>query len=134
MTTRTMPILQLDEASLFSTEDEEMRDDQGTRRGLLGNGYRGSKALAIWPMPGGSHVWMDSLETILRFIAGTAPTVDQAVEWIIDTFDKVKSTKVARSYLSAVLRSFDLIETQGEQLVVTARGADYLNDPSPEAL
>jgi len=36
--------------------------------------------------------------------------------------------------LSAVLRSLNLIETQGEQITVTAAGATYLEDPSPEAL
>lgn len=140
VTTRTMPILQLDEASLFPADDEVVDDDSESVEGAtppsrqIGAGYKGSKALAIWPMPGGLHVWMASLDAILRFIAETAPTVDQAVTWIIETFEKVKSVKVARSYLSAVLRSFDLIETQGEQIVVSALGASYLDDPSPDAL
>lgn len=57
-----------------------------------------------------------------------------AVGRIIEHFDKVSSPKVARTYLSAVLRPLNLIETQGEQITVTATGATYLEDPSSEAL
>ena len=76
--TQTVSILQLDEESLFSIEDvapvKARRLMRVRRRCQALSGYKGSKALAIWPMPGGAHVWIQSLVAILEYIAATAPT------------------------------------------------------------
>jgi restriction system protein len=134
---KTTAILELDEASLFSSEvDAPEEGDGSSSPGLnaTSNKYKGSKALAVWPLPGGKHAWKESLEKILHYIAETAPTQDQAIGWIIENFDKVTSGKVARSYLNSVLRPFDLIETHGEQVALTLTGSTYLDDPSKDAL
>jgi restriction system protein len=85
VTSRKVAILELDEEGLFPPEPGPSP---------------GSKVLAIWPLPGGRLAWKDSLDEILRYIAETAPTVKQATTWIIDSFEKVSSEKVARSYLN----------------------------------
>jgi len=71
---------------------------------------------------------------MLRHIKESAPTVSQMVSWIIENFEKVSSDKVARGYIASVLMPFDLVETQGEQVVLTATGVEYLEDPTPDAL
>jgi hypothetical protein len=137
VSSKSWELLELDEESLAPTETEAVEDidNPGAHHGSPNaNHYTGAKALAIWPLPGGRHAWMSALEKILTYIAETAPSLDQATEWVIEHFETVSSPKVARSYLSTVLRSFNLIETQGEQITVTATGAIYLEDPTPEAL
>jgi restriction system protein len=88
VTSRKVVILELDEEGVFFPESQTTPD---------------SKALAIWPLPGGKLAWKDSLDKILRYIAETAPTVKQAIAWIIENFQKVSSENVARSYLNSVL-------------------------------
>jgi hypothetical protein len=137
VSSKSWELLELDEESLALTETEAVEDiatSDAHHGPPIANHYMGSKALAIWPLPGGRHAWMSALETILTYIAKTAPTLDQATEWVVGHFETVSSLKVARSYLNAVLRPFNLIETQGEQITVTATGATYLEDPSSEAL
>jgi hypothetical protein len=119
VTSRKVVILKLDEEGVFPSEAQTTP---------------GSRALAIWPLPGGKLAWKDSLDKILRHIAETAPTVKQAIAWIVENFPKVSSGKVARSYLNSVLRPLDLIETQGEQIAVTGTGAEYLAQSSSDAM
>jgi hypothetical protein len=135
--TRKMAILELDEAGLLPTEAETPEEVEGSSEPPsppVVSRYRGSKALSMWPLPGGRYAWKVALERILRYIAETAPTLEQATTWVIDNFEKVLSAKVARGYLNSVLRPLDLIEMHGEQIAVTATGATYLEDPSAEAL
>jgi hypothetical protein len=57
----------------------------------------------------------------------------EAIKWLIDSFDRVSSEKVARGYWQ-VPRNFGLTETEGEQLAVTTAGAEYLSDPTSPRL
>ena len=137
VTTQKVAILQLDEASLFPEEveaPEGVDDPVQSAAPSVASWYKGSKALSMWPLPGGRTAWKAALDQILRYIAETAPNVDQAVQWVISSFEKVSSAKVARGYLNSVLKPFDLIEIQGEQIALSATGATYLENPSSEAL
>ncbi len=131
---RQVQILELDEASLLATESESP-DEPPTHPAMTQSprptGYRGTKSLSMWPLPGGQHAWV---QTLLRFIAETAPTTQAAAQWIVEHFGNVSSEKVARGYLASVLRPFGLIETQGEQLVLTSDGTEYLANPTSQAL
>jgi restriction system protein len=133
--TRTMSILELDESSLLPVEAETPEGADSPTIKIAGvNKYKGSKALSMWPLPGGRNAWKSALEKILRYIAETAPSVDQATNWVIANFEKVSSPKVARGYLNSVFRPLDLIETQGELIVLTTTGVSYLDDPTSDAL
>jgi len=134
---KTVELLELDEDSLYPIQNGAV--DEGSAAESQGlpvtsSHYIGSKSLALWPLPGGRHAWKAALDQMLQFIAGTAPSMDQAIDWVIQNFEKVSSDKVAKSYITSVLRSFGLVETQGEQITVTLTGASYLEDPTPHAL
>jgi hypothetical protein len=73
------------------------------------------------------------LDRMLSYVASEAPTMPQAIKWLIDSFDRVSSEKVARGYWQ-VPRNFGLTETEGEQLAVTSDGAEYLSDPTAPRL
>jgi hypothetical protein len=134
---REVQILELDEASLLATESESP-DELQTHPAIEASGgppgYRGTKSLSMWPLPGGQHAWVQTLQSLLRFIAETAPTTQAAAQWIVDHYESVTSDKVARGYLASVLRPFGLIETQGEHLVLTPDGTEYLANPTNQAL
>jgi hypothetical protein len=134
---RQVQIFELDEASLLATESESP-DEPPTHPVMAQSprptGYRGTKSLSMWPLPGGQHAWVQTLQTLLRLIAETAPTTQAAAQWIVAHFENVSSEKVARGYLASVLRPFGLIETQGEQLVLTSDGTEYLANPTSQAL
>ena len=138
VTSRRASILELDEGGLSPADEspqqaEQVREVQEPRPQPPSR-YTGRKALSCWPLPGGRLAWKDALDAMLRHIKESAPTVSRMVSWIIENFEKVSSDKVARGYIASVLKPFDLVETQGEQLVLTATGVEYLDDPTADAL
>lgn len=119
---RTVQILQLDEEGLTDLEDEVAAGSIVT-----------SKFRSVWPLPGGNDAMKDTLDAMLRHVSSEAPTLEQAVKWLIATFEKVDSPKSAKSYWT-VPRSFGLTEMDGDQLTLTAEGVEYLAEPTEEAL
>lgn len=120
----TVQILELDEGGLTDIED-----DAGSGSGSVTT----SKFRSVWPLPGGKDAMKDTLDAMLRHVAANAPTLEQAIEWMISSYEKVDSRKTARSYWT-VPRSFGLTDVDGEQLTLTTEGVEYLADPSTEAL
>ena len=137
VTSSNVTILELDEGFFTEGADEDAPGEAGEpavptsarRRRQPSDG----RVLSLWPLPGGGHAWKSTLDSMLQHVADAGPTMQDAIGWLIDTFDRVASAKTARGYWQ-VLRSFGLIDTDGEQLAVTARGAEYLTDPTDAAL
>lgn len=131
---RSVMILQLDEASLSEQLPEDPDHEDATMAAprpmpIL----RTEKSLSVWPLPGGGSSWKDTLDRMISYVASNAPTMSASIAWLIDSYDRVKSEKVARGYWH-VLRSFGLIESDGEQLLLTDDGSRYLADSSQEIL
>ena len=67
---RTAHILELDEPSLLPPDGDsvEKADGGGAPSAMATSAghYTGSKALAIWPLPGGRHAWKSALIGFLR--------------------------------------------------------------------
>jgi len=91
------------------------------------------KAQRVWPLPGGRTAWKDTLDKMLRYVANEAPTMEEAVRWLIESYERTSSEKTARGYWR-VPRSFGLMQSEGEQLSLTSEGAAYISDLSPKAL
>lgn len=132
VTQRRVTIYELDEAIPLGEEDVEEGVSPGGASPRRLSPRRG-KPLSVWPLPGGRLAWKDSLDAMLRHVADEAPTMDDAIGWLIDSFERTSSEKTARGYWQ-VPRSFGLLETQGEQLTLTADGATYITQPTPDAL
>ncbi len=128
-------ILELDEG--FFTEDATPESGELPSAAASGSGLSGgpssSQVLSLWPLPGGANAWKDSLDQMLQHVAEAAPTMKQAIAWLIASFEQLESTNTARGYWQ-VPRSLGLIETRGEQLGLTAEGSEYLEDPTREHL
>lgn len=132
---RRVTILELDEGSLLPGEEpasEEVEPERGSSR-TQSLAAVSDKALSVWPLPGGGQAWKQSLDTMLRYVAEFGPTVRDAIDWLLHRFDRVNSEKVARGYWQ-VPRSFGLLETVGERMVLTADGASYLQTQDADTL
>jgi hypothetical protein len=70
---------------------------------------------------------------MLSFVTEAGPTVREAIAWMLRSYARVKSEKVARGYWQ-VPRSFGLLETVGERMALTTDGATYLETPRAEIL
>jgi hypothetical protein len=138
VTRKRATVLELDEAAFSSVAEETPEEAAApelaaTRPGPQASPVKSDKALWVWPLPGGRLAWKATLDRMLSFVASEAPTVSEAIKWLIDRFDRVSSEKVARGYWQ-VLRNLGLTETEGEQLAVTTAGAEYLGDPTSPRL
>ncbi len=137
---RKLTVYELDEEAFSSeaeTEAEEDTEEEAASVELPAPGSGTSRpdgrARSLWPLPGGRLAWKGALDRMLRFVASEAPTMAEAVAWMIDDFESVSSEKVARGYWQ-VPKSFGLIEATGERLALTTEGAAYLKDASPRLL
>lgn len=138
VTRRRVTILELDEAAFAPTveganEEPSSIEVSDTGQPLRVRRTKTEKVLSTWPLPGGRLSWKATLDRMLTFVASEAPSMPDAIKWLISNYDRVSKEKVARSYWR-VLRSFGLIESQGEQLAATAVGAEYLADATPTRL
>ena len=131
VTQKRVTIYELDEAIPIPGDVEESAPPTGMSPTRLSP--RRGKPLSVWPLPGGRLAWKDSLDAMLRHVADEAPTMEEAIRWLVDSFERTSSEKTARGYWQ-VPRSFGLLETQGEQLTLTADGATYITQPTPDVL
>jgi hypothetical protein len=138
VTSTSVAILELDEGFFTEGADDDAPAAIPTLGGVSPVASRRSsapdgKVLSLWPLPGGGTAWKGTLDTMLKHVAAEGPSMKDAIEWLIEAFDRVGSKKTARGYWQ-VLRSFGLIDNQGELTIVTALGSEYLDDPTNERL
>lgn len=143
VTSRRVAILELDEAALLPPDDVapeeapvEGEPEPAAERAPVPrepSRYTGTKGVWTWPLPGGRRAFKSTLDKMLQRVATDAPTVPQAVEWLLANFDRVRSEQVAANYWR-VPRAYGLLESDGERLVLTGQGARYLENPTKEAL
>lgn len=134
---RRVTILELDEGSLLPADDSSPEGpEQLAKPGVSatpGRIVRTDKMLSVWPLPGGGQVWKQSLDTMLRYVADSGPTMRDAIAWMLSTFERLNSEKVARGYWQ-VPRSFGLLETVGERMQLTADGVTYADSGNSDVL
>lgn len=125
----------------FFTPSEEVAPDDveagrqassGTNAGNLER-RTDRRSTWTWPLPGGRHAWKQTLDDMLAYVARTAPTMRDAVDWLIVKHKRLGSPEVARRYWQ-VPRTFGLLEIVGERLSLTADGTAYLESTNSEDL
>lgn len=95
--------------------------------------HASGKNLSLWPLPGGQANYVQTMWTLLTFVAEAEPTLDELVDWILRTFPTVRTPKSARGYID-VPRLSGLIEPRGDRLVLTTGAATYLASSDAEDL
>ena len=91
------------------------------------------RVLSMWPLPGGASGYADTLFRLLEFVSGENPTLERLSDWFRSNFRNVRSAKTTRGYLQ-VLRGLGLVAFEGEQLTVTAMGAELAAEHSLSVL
>ena len=84
--------------------------------------YRG-----VWPLPGGTKHYVDTLNSVLDFVRKNNPSEEEFIEWFLESFPKVRSEGTIRSYISFV-KKLDLIKKEGRKYRPTKIAEDYLKD------
>ena len=88
---------------------------------------------SIVPMFGGATRYVETLDSVLEFVADHEPTTDELVGWHRGTFDSVSSEN---SILRRVgyLEDVGFIELVGEEWTLGPEGRAYVDDQSTETL
>ncbi len=79
------------------------------------------KNKAIWPLPGGTTVYVDTLFAFLETVAARPRKADELVKWFIANYENVNSEKTARSYVH-VPRQMGLTGIENGKYVLTEEG------------
>ncbi len=128
VTTRRLTVLELDEAAFSPGDADEAPPGEAESEPVALDTARWlrptfDKALSVWPLPGGNDAWKNTLDRMLSFAAESAPTMREAIDWTIESFERVASEKVVRGYWQ-VLRSF------GSSKLRASRSSSQLRVPS----
>ncbi len=145
-------ILRLDPDALLGTdveaagpEDGLVAEDAGLREpaqdvqptvrpiGRRSTRHASGKNLSLWPLPGGQGNFVQTMWMMLTFVSESEPTLDEFIQWMIDSFPRVHSRKTAKGYIE-VPRLSGLIESRGDRLVLTTDAAAYLASAEEEDL
>ncbi|MEI8121956.1 MAG: hypothetical protein WCI20_07875 [bacterium] len=97
-------------------ENVEANKDKGDGAG---------KNRTIWPLPGGTTSYVDTLFKFLRAVDRGKNTKNKLIAWFRDNFDTVKSENTASGYIN-VPRSMRLIEMTDGKLYLTPAGKQVL--------
>jgi HJR/Mrr/RecB family endonuclease len=103
--------------------DSEIFDD-----GITGSeeGYEQiQKNKSIWPLPGGTHSYIKTLNALLDKIDKSKSKKDDLITWFIQSFDAVNSTKTTMGYIT-VPRNMGLIDVKNGIYILTEDGKKYL--------
>lgn len=142
VTRKDVAILALDREALEGApevpeleSDEPERDEgDGATQPASARPFKGDGRVAsIWPLPGGSQKYADTLFRLLGMIVQENPTQEDVAEWFVREFPNVKSKRTTRGYLQ-VLRGMGLVRYEGEAILVTSAGAELAASESLDDL
>lgn len=136
-------VLRLDPSSLLPVEDEDLSPDdesgqsdrraaEATTKRVSGTGH-GEKHRSLWPLRGGRTNYVRTMWEVLTAVSDSEPTLDQFVQWMIDTYELVKSRKTAKNYI-VMVRLAGLIESREGRFALTPDGAAALASGEADAL
>jgi len=110
-------------ATILSIDVEYFENDSGVESGLAGSS---GKSKAIWPLPGGTTQYVDTLNAFLRAVGEGNKTREDLIDWLIDSYDNVQSRKSGYGYTN-VPRSMGLVEIVDGVFQLTESGVEYSN-------
>ena len=115
--------------SVFSLDSEFFDNEfsDGLEKGTL------TKSRSIWPLPGGIDSYIDTLELFLDEVENSSSSRDELLDWYINNFDTVTSTKAANSYLN-VPKNMGLIDFKDGICKLTDNGMQYLESKDKDFL
>ncbi len=119
-----------DTVSVFSI-DSELFENELSDSTTISN--TNSKNRSIWPLPGGINSYVDTLNKLLEKISTTKSSRKDLINWFINTFDNVSSSKTANGYLN-VPKNMGLIDFQNSICFLTNDGKRYCSSKNQDLL
>ncbi len=107
--------------------------DGAMQRRKRSSRHASGKNLSLWPLPGGRGNFVQAMWMMLTFVSESEPTLDEFIDWMIETFERVNSRKTAKGYIE-MTRLAGLVEPRGDRLVLTSDAASYLASTDQEQL
>jgi HJR/Mrr/RecB family endonuclease len=107
--------------TLYSV-DSEYFENVETPTSQRGGG--GAKSRSLWPLPGGTRAYVETLYEFLIAVQRGVETKADAVRWFLATFDTVDSENTAGGYVN-VPRSMGLISLEDGRITLTDAGAEF---------
>ena len=92
-----------------------------------------NKSRSIWPLPGGIYSYVETLDLLLDKIENEKCSREDLVNWFVNSFDNVSSTKTANGYLN-VPKNMGLIYFKDGICYLTDAGKVYYKTKDLEHL
>ena len=109
-----------DIVSVFSINSDLFENElaDSTIRGV------GNKSRSIWPLPGGTYSYIETLNLLLNRIIEKKSIKDDLINWFVESFENVTSKKTANGYLN-VPKNMGLIDFVNGNCILTPAGKKY---------
>lgn len=91
------------------------------------------KNRSIWPLPGGTHSFVETLDAFLSEISKGNSTKKGLMKWYLDNFENVKSEGTTQSYIN-VPKNLGLTSFEKGVYVLTSDGEKYVASKNKELL
>jgi hypothetical protein len=108
---------------IYSLDNEYFENIDKEPQKNLGSG----KNRALWPLPGGTTSYVETLIAFLGAVASGVNTNKKLIKWFMDSFETVQSEKTAHGYIN-VPRNMGLIQMVENSLVLTEDGKKFLEN------
>lgn len=113
--------VKVEKVELYSV-DSDYFENVEPDNGKAGNG---TKNKGLWPLPGGTTAYVDTLFKFLAAVDAGVDTKQKLVTWIMREFNTVKKATTAGGYVT-VPRAMGFTQTQGGKVILTPEGAEAL--------
>jgi HJR/Mrr/RecB family endonuclease len=116
--------------TLYSVDSEYFENVETPSSQRAGGG---AKNRALWPLPGGTSTYVETLYRFLAAVQRGVNTKEDAVKWFIETFDTVNSENTAGGYVN-VPRSMGLISLEDGRIALTDTGKAFCETSDPRVV
>ena len=116
--------------SVYSIDNDYFQTETSTSKDSV---ISKDKNRSIWPLPGGTNSYVETLNQILRVISKGVNTKKDIIKWFIQNFENVKSERTAEGYLF-VPKSMGLVGINNGEYHLTKEGEKYLENQDLEEL
>ena len=121
--------IKADDITLLSLDNEYFENEEVIEKRQTDTG----KSRGIWPLPGGTNYYVDTLFKYLHVVSGGTNTRADLIKWYIHNFDTVKSEKTANGYVN-VPNNMGLTEVADGKIQLTKEGQRILESQDLDLL
>ena len=117
-------------ATILSIDTEYFENQAGPEDGRPTDK---GKNRSLWPLPGGTRQYIESLNELLQAVSGGIKDRNDLVLWLIERYQNVTSKKTALSYTN-VPKSMGLLSVRDGRVELSSDGIRYLKTKDLDTL